>query len=80
MPTLIMFKFPASFSVGLYGMEWEVAEIHNTPTYYKAFEVEEIHADIGVKIGLNAVNITLKGMDFGLFVLVYFESSFLKSM
>ena len=64
----MMFKFHVSFSVGLYGMEWEVAEIHDTPTYYKAFEVHEIHADIGVKIGLNAVNITLKGIYFGLCV------------
>ncbi|XP_072038743.1 dual oxidase maturation factor 1-like isoform X2 [Amphiura filiformis] len=49
-----------SIMLGLYGMEWEVAELHDTPTYYKAFETHEIEADIGVKIGLNAVNITLK--------------------
>ena len=48
-------------TVSLYGMEWEVAEIHDTPTYYKAFEKYELEkAEIGVKIGLNAVNITLK--------------------
>lgn len=50
-----------SIMLSLYGMEWEVAEIHDTPTYYKAFEKYELEkAEIGVKIGLNAVNITLK--------------------
>ena len=44
-----------------FGQEWEVAEIH-TVTQYRAGLTEEIDADIGVKIGLRSVNITLKGM------------------
>ena len=49
-------------AVSLWGQEWEKAELHNIKTYYKAFSYEELeHADIEVKIGLNSVNITLKG-------------------
>lgn len=46
-----------------YGQEWESAEIHNVKTPYKTFFNKEIIADIGVKIGLNSVNITLKAAD-----------------
>jgi len=46
--------------VGVLGQEWESAEIH-TKTPYKAFTNKEINATIGMKIGLAAVNITLKG-------------------
>ena len=47
-------------SVCNFGQEWEVADIH-TVTQYRAGLREEIEADIGVKIGLRSVNITLKG-------------------
>jgi len=43
-----------------FGQEWEVAEIHDVPTQYRAGLAEEIHADIGLKIGLRSINITLK--------------------
>ena len=45
--------------VGVFGQEWGSAEIH-TRTFYKAFSSHEIEADIGIKIGLASVNITLK--------------------
>ncbi|XP_065162202.1 dual oxidase maturation factor 1-like [Atheta coriaria] len=47
------------FLVGNFGQEWEVAHIHSK-TAYKAGTNAEIDADIGVKIGLRSVNITLK--------------------
>lgn len=46
--------------LGVLGHEWEKAEIV-TRTPYKAFANREITAHIGIKIGLGAVNITLKG-------------------
>ncbi|XP_071951958.1 dual oxidase maturation factor 1-like isoform X2 [Antedon mediterranea] len=47
--------------VSIYGQEWEVASLHKVETAYKSFFREEIHdAEIEVKVGLNAVNITLK--------------------
>ena len=48
-----------SFAVCNFGQEWEVAHIH-TKTPYRAGLKREIEADIGVKIGLRSVNITLK--------------------
>ncbi len=50
-----------SFTVCNFGQEWEVAEIH-TKTQYRAGIKKEIEANIGVKIGLRGINITLKGM------------------
>ncbi|XP_035666958.1 dual oxidase maturation factor 1-like isoform X1 [Branchiostoma floridae] len=50
----------AVIMLGNFGMEWEVSEVE-TGVQYKAFHNEEIHATIGVKIGLRAANITLKG-------------------
>lgn len=47
-----------------YGQEWESAEVKNALTAYKTFLNREIHADIGVKIGLNSVNITLRAPDY----------------
>jgi dual oxidase maturation factor 1 len=47
-------------SVVNYGQEWEVAEAHNVPTQYRAGLINEIHANIGIKIGLRSINITLK--------------------
>jgi len=46
--------------LGVLGQEWENAEIV-TRTPYKAFANKEITAHVGIKIGLGAVNITLKG-------------------
>ncbi|XP_022909299.1 dual oxidase maturation factor 1-like [Onthophagus taurus] len=45
--------------LGNIGQEWEVAHIRSK-TAYKAGSGEEITADIGVKIGLRSVNVTLK--------------------
>ncbi|CAH1252736.1 DUOXA1 [Branchiostoma lanceolatum] len=50
----------AVIMLGNFGMEWEVSEVE-TGVQYKAFHNEEIHAKIGVKIGLRGANITLKG-------------------
>ena len=44
-----------------FGQEWESAHLH-TKTAYRAGTKHEITADIGVKIGLRSVNITLKSM------------------
>ncbi|XP_038078575.1 dual oxidase maturation factor 1-like isoform X2 [Patiria miniata] len=65
--TLIRFVVAMFIGAGIllsaWGQEWERAEILDTETAYKAFYKGEIHADIGVKIGLNSVNITLKAKD-----------------
>jgi len=45
------------------GQEWESATI-TTRTPYKAFANKDITAEIGIKIGQGAVNITLKGDPF----------------
>ncbi|KAK3868886.1 hypothetical protein Pcinc_025744, partial [Petrolisthes cinctipes] len=45
-----------------FGQEWEVGHIE-TRTAYKAGSAEEIHAAIGVKLGLRSVNITLKALE-----------------
>ncbi|XP_066271274.1 dual oxidase maturation factor 1-like [Branchiostoma lanceolatum] len=50
----------ATIMVSNFGMEWEKAEVH-TKVQYKAFIAEEMDGMVGVKIGLRAVNITLKG-------------------
>ncbi|XP_035667437.1 dual oxidase maturation factor 1-like [Branchiostoma floridae] len=50
----------ATIMVSNFGMEWEKAEVH-TKVQYKAFIAEEMDGTVGVKIGLRAVNITLKG-------------------
>lgn len=42
-----------------FGQEWEVSEL-TTNTQYRAGLREEIHAHIGVKIGLRSINVTLK--------------------
>ncbi|KAK4309272.1 hypothetical protein Pmani_019085 [Petrolisthes manimaculis] len=42
-----------------FGQEWEVGHIESH-TLYKAGSADEIHAAIGVKLGLRSVNITLK--------------------
>ncbi|CAH1797388.1 unnamed protein product [Owenia fusiformis] len=43
-----------------FGQEWEVGHI-KTHTQYKAGVSDEIEANIGMKIGLRSINITLKG-------------------
>jgi len=50
----------AAILLGVLGQEWESAEI-TTRTPYKAFANREITAQVGIKIGLGSVNITLKG-------------------
>ena len=49
------------FSVANFSYEWEVSNLTNVRTKYKAGESRDIHADIGVHIGLRGVNITLEG-------------------
>lgn len=41
-----------------FGQAWEVGEV-TTRTSYKAGTKEEIHATVGVKLGLRSVNVTL---------------------
>ena len=55
------FTHPLSilFLVCNWGQEWEVDKI-NTETQYRANIPNFIHADVGIKIGLRNVNITLK--------------------
>ena len=55
-------------SVVNFGQEWEVAELTNVPTQYRAGLAEEIHANIGIKIGLRSVNITLKSKNYASYV------------
>lgn len=54
--------FVLYFVVANFGQEWEVSEV-STKTAYRSGLKGEIHAEIGVKIGLRSVNITLKGSD-----------------
>ena len=46
--------------VGVLGQDWETAMI-TTRTPYKAFTSTEITAEVGMRIGLSSMNITLKG-------------------
>lgn len=41
-----------------FGQAWEVGEV-TTYTSYKAGAKENIHATVGVKLGLRSVNVTL---------------------
>ncbi|XP_021359872.1 dual oxidase maturation factor 1-like [Mizuhopecten yessoensis] len=41
--------------------DWEVSEIEDLTTKYKAGSKADIHADVAVHIGLRGINITLKG-------------------
>ncbi|KAK2164702.1 hypothetical protein LSH36_60g05048 [Paralvinella palmiformis] len=43
-----------------FGQEWEVAHLENVKIQYRAGIEEEIQADIGLKISLRNINITLK--------------------
>eukprot|EP00057_Strongylocentrotus_purpuratus_P011852 XP_011666326.1 PREDICTED: dual oxidase maturation factor 1 [Strongylocentrotus purpuratus] len=52
----------ASIMLSNFGQSWEVSFIRNVTTAYRTGRSGEIQADIGVKIGLRAVNITLKGI------------------
>jgi len=47
--------------IGALGQDWEQASIE-TSTPYKAFTSTTIRAKVGFKIGLTAINITLKGI------------------
>ncbi|XP_077997408.1 dual oxidase maturation factor 1-like [Glandiceps talaboti] len=50
----------AAIIIAIFGQEWEVSKIR-TQTEYKAGTDQDIEAEVGVKIGLQSVNITLKG-------------------
>jgi Dual oxidase maturation factor. len=41
-----------------FGQAWEVGEV-TTHTAYKAGTKEEIHATVGVRLGLRSLNVTL---------------------
>ncbi|XP_006818581.1 dual oxidase maturation factor 1-like [Saccoglossus kowalevskii] len=58
--TLLTIYIGATILLVNFGQEWEVANI-TTKVEYKAAMSEDIVAEIGVKIGLRSVNITLKG-------------------
>jgi len=49
------------FAVCNFGQDWEVAHVKKVRTQYKALLPVEIEADVGVRIGLRSVNITLRG-------------------
>ncbi|XP_070539714.1 dual oxidase maturation factor 1-like [Ptychodera flava] len=57
---LLAIYIGAIILIANFGQEWEVSEIH-TKTEYKAATDKDIEAEVGVKIGLRSVNITLKG-------------------
>jgi len=65
MGLIIMFKY--IYLVGVLGQEWESAELH-TRTPYKAYVAHEIEADIGMRIGLASVNVTLKSKSLYYFI------------
>jgi hypothetical protein len=48
-------------SVGQHGSAWHTAEAE-VSTAYRAFSKEKVMADLGVNIGLNCVNVTLKAL------------------
>jgi hypothetical protein len=48
------------FSVVNYSPHWETAEVV-AETKYKAGTGKDIHAKVGVHIGLRGINVTLKG-------------------
>lgn len=43
-----------------FGQEWEVGKV-KTETQYKAFSKKDVKAEIGLKIGLRSINVTLVG-------------------
>ena len=47
--------------VGQHGSAWHVAEVEISSAY-RAFSREKVMGTLGVHIGLNAVNVTLKAM------------------
>lgn len=49
-----------SITVSIYGFGWQTGEL-KTEMAYKAFTNKEIHATIGMHVGLEGLNITLKG-------------------
>ncbi|XP_063956082.1 dual oxidase maturation factor 1-like isoform X1 [Lytechinus pictus] len=52
----------ASVTLSNFGQSWEISFISNVTTAYRAGRSGDMQADIGVNIGLRAVNITLKGV------------------
>jgi len=49
------------YLVGQHGSGWHTAE-SQISTAYRAFSREKINADIGINIGLNSVNVTLRAL------------------
>ena len=47
-------------TVAIWGFGWRVGAVH-TETTYKQFTNKTISADVGLKVGLYAFNVTLKG-------------------
>lgn len=54
--------------VANFGTSWHVAQA-SISSPYRAFSKEKIFANIGVRVGLQSVNITLKGSFIILFIL-----------
>lgn len=44
-----------------FSAEWSVGRV-NTNTSYKAFSAEQVQAHVGLHVGLNGINVTLKGI------------------
>ena len=61
--------FPFILPVSNCGTNWHVAEA-SIASPYRAFSKEKIFANIGVHIGLDSANITLRGIDRLLFLLL----------
>jgi hypothetical protein len=49
------------FLVGQHGSAWHTAEAE-VSTAYRAFSKEKVMADLGINIGLNAVNVSLRAL------------------
>ena len=54
-------NFHFEYSVGQHGSAWHTAEAE-VSTAYRAFSKEKVMADLGVNIGLNAVNVSLRAL------------------
>ncbi len=59
-----------------FGQDWEVGDIQNVRTPYKAMMKGEINASIGLHIGLRSINITLLGMMHGIICMYRTNTTF----
>lgn len=55
-----MFSDPFLVAVSRYGSSWHIGSTTVTSSY-RAFSKEKVHADLGAYVGLNHVNVTLRG-------------------